>query len=110
LYAAVIFLKIDYVIYIYKHTKSIFMKPIILKLITLGLLGLFLNSCAPVGRGSNAGYYGMDPAMAEANRRNTHRIEKEGNDIDNVERMRAARAIETATRNNPTHVTRNSLF
>lgn len=49
---------------------------------------------------SNAGYFALDPAQAEANRKNTHRIEQEGRDMDHIERMRRAEAINLATRNN----------
>jgi len=52
----------------------------------------------------NAGYFSMSPEQAEANRRNTHRVELEGYAVDNVDRMNKARAIETATRNNPSYV------
>ncbi|GEM_PF-2621813 len=52
----------------------------------------------------NAGYFAMSPAQAEANRRNTHRIELEGYEIQDVDRMNRARAYEYATRNTPEYV------
>ena len=52
----------------------------------------------------NAGYFAMSPEQAEANRRNTHRVEMEGYSINNVERMNRARAIETATRNSSGYI------
>lgn len=83
------------------------MNSALLKSIIVTTLALALNACAPAGYGSNAGYFALDPEVAEANRQNTHRIEQEGNDIENTERMRRARATEVATRNNPTSVTTN---
>ena len=76
-------------------------------LILASLVGSLLTSCAQPGYGPNAGYFAMDPAQAEANRQNTHRIEQEGRDMDHQERMRRAQATELATRHNPTHVTEN---
>lgn len=75
--------------------------------LTLLAVSTLLASCY-AGPGPNAGYFAMDPAQAEANRQNTHRIEQEGRDMDHQERMRQARATEMATRHNPTHVTNNS--
>lgn len=72
------------------------------------LAALSLSGC--VTPGPNSGYFALDPQIAEANRRNTHRVEQEGRDMDHLERMRRAYACEVATRHAPTHVSTTTIF
>lgn len=57
----------------------------------------------------NSGYFAMDPAQAEDNRQNTHRIEQEGRDMDHIERMRRAEANELSTRHAPRSVSTTTV-
>ncbi|MEI6278455.1 MAG: hypothetical protein WCQ16_03600 [Verrucomicrobiae bacterium] len=76
------------------------------KLGFVALSVLLLQGCMIPG--SNSEYFAMDPQQAEANRKNTHRVEQEGRDMDNIERMRRAQAIELATRHNPRVINNSS--
>lgn len=72
------------------------------------LLVLFASSslnCCINPNQPNAGYFAMDPAQAEANRRYTHAIEEDSQNFRHRERMSEATAIEKATRNAPRSVT-----
>lgn len=58
----------------------------------------------------NAGYFAMDPAVAEANRQNTHRIEDDSQEFRHRERMSRATATEKATRNMPDSVSTTNVY
>jgi hypothetical protein len=72
---------------------------------SLSLLSSFINPNQP-----NAGYFAMDPAQAEANRQNTHRIEHDSQNFRHRERMSEATAIEKATRNMPRSVSTTNVY
>lgn len=80
-----------------------------LRVIFAATLTLCVSSCVNPNQ-PNAGYFALDASQAEANRRNTHRIESSSQDFRHDERMSEASAIERATRNRPRSVQNTNVI
>ena len=77
--------------------------------LSLGLAALGLAACAgPVQ--SNAGYYSLDPAVAEQNREFTRAIEADSQEFLHRERLNHAAEVELATRNMPKIIRQTTIY